>query len=223
MKSDLVHIVDDDAGVRHSLRLLLRSYGYRVLAWPNAATFLANIQSDEPACAVIDLDMPGMSGIELQERLNELGLPLATIMLSGHADVSTAVSALRLGALNFMEKPADPQLLLLAIGDALETLYSRRIVEIQRIEAIELLGRLSPRELEVLRAVANGQQNKMIAIELGISPRTVEVYRANIMEKLDCQSLAGILKIAFRAGLLDPPPDLRPDPRPRFEPMRDSA
>ncbi|MBB5704848.1 response regulator [Sphingopyxis panaciterrulae] len=207
MKSDLIHIVDDDTAVRRSLRMVLRPYGYRVSAWPDAAAFLAGAPLHEPACVLIDCKMPGISGIELQAELSARGVPLAAIMLSGQADVSTAVATLRMGAVTLIEKPLDLKLLIAAVDDAFEALRNRTVGEIIRSDAAEQLNRLSPRELQVLRAITDGQQNKMIALQLGISPRTVEVYRANIMDKLDCENLASLLKIVFRAGLFDSPHD----------------
>ncbi|MGB3320309.1 response regulator transcription factor [Sphingopyxis granuli] len=203
MKHDLVHVVDDDEAVRNTLSLLLHANGYRVRPWSSGEAMLANDFDSEPACVLIDLRAPTAADLDLLEAINRRGTMVATIILSEQADVRTAVAALQRGAANFIAMPAESELLLNGIRDVLGSLHNRQAAEARRRDAIAQLGKLSPRELEVLYGVASGKQNKVIALELGISPRTVEVYRANIMEKMNCRTLAGILRIAFIAGLLE--------------------
>lgn len=201
-KTGRVYVVDDDDAIRDGLMLVLATAGHEVRSWPDGDAFLREAPSLAPGCAVLDVRMPMIDGVELQRRLTALNLPIEVIILTGHADVPTAVHTLRAGAANFLEKPVETKLLLKAVGDALQSLdpsgADPRIAQ----RAGEKVAALSPREREVLGGLAAGKQNKTIAIDLGISHRTVEVYRANIMEKLEASSLSEVLYIAFACDLL---------------------
>lgn len=197
----LVHIVDDEKAVRRSLEFLLTNAGYKVQKWASANAFLKGADKFGSACALIDVRMPGMDGLELQREMQQQGFNFPVIILSGHGDIGMAVKAMQAGSIDFLEKPADRQVILDAIEAAIQSLND---LEQQRGRvqwAKAQLGRLTEREVEVLDGLACGYPNKTIAYDLGISARTVEVYRANAMEKLEVESFAGALRIAFAAGL----------------------
>lgn len=183
--------------------MMLRTAHYDVHPWPDGASFLEGAGAFGPACALLDIRMPDLSGFEVHAAIEKSDLPIATIILTGHGDVATAVRALRAGAINFLEKPIKSSALIAAVDDALASLARQGKSSPRSRQAIERLAALSPRELEVLKGLAAGQQNKSIALDLGISPRTVEVYRANIMEKLGASNLSEVLYVAFAAGVDD--------------------
>lgn len=183
--------------------MMLRTAQYDVHPWPDGASFLEGAAAFGPACALLDMRMPGLSGLDVHDALKASALPIATIILTGHGDVATAVRALRAGAANFLEKPIESSALIGAVEDALASLEQQEQPDPRFNRARERLASLSPRELDVLKGLAAGKQNKSIALDLGISPRTVEVYRANIMEKLDAGSLSEVLYVAFSAGVED--------------------
>lgn len=197
-KTGNVYVVDDDDAIRDGLTLVLTTAGHDVRSWPNGEAFLRDASSLPFGCALLDVRMPAIDGVELQRRLTALRLPIAIIILTGHADVPTAVRTLRAGAANFLEKPIETKLLLKAVGDALQSLDPPGVARLVE----DKVAALSPREREVLGGLVAGKQNKTIAIDLGISHRTVEVYRANIMEKLGAASLSEVLYIAFSSDLL---------------------
>ncbi len=197
----LVHVVDDDAGVRRSLDFLLSNEGYEVLRWSDAETFLGGADKMEPACALIDIRMPGMDGLALQKEMQLRGFNFPVIVLSGHGDIAMAVKAMQAGAIDFLQKPADRTDVLEAMDAAFETIDDCEKQRSRAAWARTQLGRLTGREQEVLDGLACGYPNKTIAYDLGISARTVEVYRANVMEKLGVRSFADALRIAFTAGL----------------------
>ncbi len=179
--------------------MMLRSVHYDVHLWPDGPSFLEGVGTLVPACALLDIRMPGLSGIDVHELLKERALPIATIILTGHGDVATAVQVLRTGASNFLEKPIKSSALIAAVEDALTSLVRQEAADQRSSRALEQLASLSPRERDVLNGLAAGKQNKSIALDLGISPRTVEVYRANIMDKLGASSLSDVLYVAFAA------------------------
>ena len=193
----LVHIVDDDEAVRDSLALMLEHRGFRTEAYGNAQDFLARLPATPEGCAVVDVRMPGMDGLALQRELARRRLGLPIVIVTGHADVPLAVSAMKAGAVDFLEKPYTLERMLEAIGAAL------RAVSPDRVDpaAAEAVAALSPRERQVLEGLLAGLQNKAIAGALGLSPRTVEVYRANMMEKLRVHTLSQALRVALAAGL----------------------
>lgn len=197
----LVHVVDDEEAIRRSLDFLLSNAGYRVKRWESGAAFLNEADKFEPACAMIDLAMPGMDGIELQREMYRRGFNFPVIVLSGHGDIAMAVKAMQGGASDFIEKPADRKRLLDAVEAAFDQLsdaeQQRKHAEWAKIQ----IGHLTVREREVLDGLACGFPNKTIAFDLGISARTVEVYRANVMSKLAVTNFADALRIAFAADL----------------------
>lgn len=198
----VVHVVDDDAAVRESVALMLGRHGYRTETYPDAEALLAALAQLAPGCLVVDLRMPGMDGLALQQELLRRGCLLPTIMVTGHAAVAEAVRAMKAGAVDFLEKPYGEAALLGAVRAALARLEQGSQGEARRLQAAARLALLSPREREVLQALAEGQANKAIAASLGISPRTVEIHRARLMEKLGSRSLAEVLRIAIEGGLV---------------------
>lgn len=196
----LVHVVDDDAGLRRSLRFLLESVGWQVSLHASAEEFLKIAASpSQPCCVLLDIRMPAMSGLELQQVLRERDIGLQIIFMTGHADVSMAVQAMKSGAADFIEKPFKDQVVL----DAVSAAVRRSAEELQeaqvRGEAVRLLDSLSPREKEVARLVALGQPNKLIASALCISEKTVHIHRQHVMEKAGLSSAAELARLMLRA------------------------
>ena len=197
----LVHIVDDDASLRRALVFLLESGGWRVAPHDSAEAFLAAwAEPAPPGCLVLDIRMPVMSGLELQRVLNDRGIALPVIFLTGHADVSMAVEAMKLGASDFIEKPFKDQTLLDAVAKAVRKDLARREECAARQALCERLEKLSPREREVARLVAEGLPNKVIGQRLDISERTVQVHRLHLMEKLEIHSAAELAQLMLRAS-----------------------
>jgi RNA polymerase sigma factor (sigma-70 family) len=194
-----VFVVEDDEAVRTSLRTLLRLKGLASEGFASAEEFLAAWQPRWAGCLVVDLRMPGMSGLELLGRLRELGCDLPAIVITAHGDVANTRSSFRAGAVDFFEKPVDNEALLAAIREALERSAERRRDAREREEIAERLARLTVREREVLDLVAAGRHNREIALALGISPRTVEVYKARLMEKLRVRRVPDLVRLVLRA------------------------
>ena len=198
----LVHIVDDDASVRRSLTRLLRSAGLGTIAYETPQAVREAAPSLTSGCMLLDLQMPGMDGIELLGRLGELGFRLPVIVLTAHGDIRTAVTAMKAGAIDFIEKPVDDEQLLNAIDAALaEREPGGRSREAAR--ALELMATLSPRERQVIEAISAGRPNKVIAYDLGISVRTVEVHRAHMLDRLGVRNIAEAIRIAVIASLAE--------------------
>ncbi len=191
----VVYVVDDDEAVRDSLRWLVESVHLRVETFDSAQGFLDNLEANAAGCLVLDVRMPEISGLELQQRLNDLGITLPVIIVTGHADVPMAVSALKAGAVDFVEKPLNYQSLLDRIQRAIARDQSRRADRAQGDATRERLNGLSPRERQVLDRVVAGRLNKQIAEDLGISPKTVEMHRANVMQKMVAESLADLVRM----------------------------
>lgn len=189
-----VFLVDDDQAVRDAVGLLLRTTGLNVEAFANAADFLASDRVRRPGCLLLDVRMPGMSGLDLQKQLREQGHRIPIIFMTGHGDVPMATRAMKAGAFDFIEKPFQGQTLLARVREALERDARERRRQAQRNEAAARLARLSPREREVLERVAAGQYNKVIAAELGISLSTVEIHRKRVMDKLGADSLSDLIR-----------------------------
>jgi two-component system response regulator FixJ len=197
-----VFVVDDDRAMRDSLRWLLESVGLTVRTYSTAAAFLREYEPAQPGCLVLDVRMPGMSGLDLQAELVRRGAGLPTIVVTGHAEVPMAVRAVKAGAVDFIEKPFSDQLLLDRVRQALEIDRLEREVRHRREEARRRLESLTAREREVLGLVAAGKANKEIAASLGLSPKTVEVHRAHVMSKMAVDSLAELIRVALLAGAI---------------------
>ncbi len=196
MASDaVVHVIDDDGPMRDSLSFLLEAAGFEARAYESAAAFLDCITSLDRGCIVTDVRMPGMNGLELARHLKATGVSLPIVMITGHGDVPLAVESMKAGVADFLEKPFNDETLLQAIKGALA---KPDLAAAAPFKA--LLDHLSPREIDVLHRVIDGKANKVIAFELGISPRTVEVYRANVMAKTHATSLAELVRMAILAG-----------------------
>ena len=195
----VVHLIDDDEWVRQAVAFMLTTAGFAVRVYESATAFLSALPSVQPGCIVTDVRMPGMDGLELQRELKIRGVGLPVIVITGHADVSLAVEAMKAGAVDFIEKPFNDESLLAAIRVAVErhSSDSRRSVEVAAIQA--KLGNLSPREREVLDGLIAGLPNKTIAYDLNISARTVEVHRANLMSRMAANSLADLVRMVFVA------------------------
>jgi len=197
----LIHLIDDEESIRRSAGFMLKTSGFLVQTYANGVEFLRDARNAAPGCILLDVRMPQMDGLEVQERLHEAGVTLPVIILTGHGDIGIAVRAMKAGAVEFIEKPFEKAALLAAIEAAFARLEHRDDVERVEREADVRLAVLTPREREVLDGLARGLPNKTIAYDLGISARTVEVHRANLMTKLDVRSFSDALRVAFAAGL----------------------
>jgi FixJ family two-component response regulator len=195
----LIVVVDDDVALRDSLRWLLESAGYRVTAYATAERFLAACRPGAASCLLLDIRMPGLSGLELQQELNRRGDPVPVIFITGHGDVPMAVSALQAGAFNFIEKPFNDSALLDLIERAVSAAGMAPLERTQRLAAAARLKMLSQREREVMDLVVNGRRNKQIADELGVSVKTVEAHRARVMEKMGTRTIAELVQAALAA------------------------
>ena len=198
----VVHLIDDDEGVRQAVAFLLSSAGLAVRVHESAVAFLEVLPTLQPGCIVSDVRMPGMDGLELQRRLKSLGAKLPMIIMTGHADVSLAVEAMKAGAVDFIEKPFDDELILSAIRAALDLYDQTGYRETEIAQTQVKLKSLSVREREVLDGLLAGHPNKTIAYDLGLSARTVEVHRASLMTKMGATSLSELVRMSLVAGLL---------------------
>ncbi|HPF25529.1 MAG: response regulator [Steroidobacteraceae bacterium] len=188
-------MVDDDQGIREGLSLLLQTVGQRCELYPTAISFLENFDQSRRGCLVLDVRMPRMTGLELQEKLKERGSSLPIIFITGHGDIPLAVEAMRRGALDFIRKPFREQELLDRINEALEFDSNKRKERLDKQQLVGRLGSLTKREREVFERVADGHMNKVIAFDLGLSERTVEVHRSHLMKKLGARTLAELIHI----------------------------
>jgi two-component system response regulator FixJ len=196
------YVVDDEAAVRRSLTLLLRAAGYEVGTFESGEAFLEAANAGLPlGCVLLDLSMPGMDGLAVQREITARHLPHAVVMITAHGDVPAAVQAMKAGACDFIEKPFRGEDILAAAEAALQRCASHLAEAAEAAEAAERIATLSPREVDVLRGLVAGRQNKMIAQHLGISPRTVEIHRGNLMAKLGVRSLPDIVRMALAAGI----------------------
>jgi len=192
-----VFVVDDDEAVRNSLRLLLKSVGLAAVALPTAQEFLAKHDPQQPGCLILDVRMPGMSGLELQEQLNVRGAMIPVIFITGHGDIPMAVEAMQQGAFDFLQKPFRDQDLIDRIQRALSKDQANRAELREKSRVHERLQTLTPREREVLNLVTSGKPNKIMAADLGVSQRTVEIHRARVMEKMHASSLAQLVRMVM--------------------------
>jgi two-component system, LuxR family, response regulator FixJ len=190
-----VYVVDDDDGMRRALDTLLSTVGYKTAVFSRPSEFLANFKSDSPGCLVLDIRMPDMSGLEVQQHLNRIGSMLPVIFITGHGDVPMAVQAMKEGAFEFIQKPFRDQDLLDRINHALKQDAENRNTVARRAEVLHRLESLTPRERQVMDLVVDGAANKVIAIDLDLSERTVEIHRAKVMEKMGARSVAHLVKL----------------------------
>jgi FixJ family two-component response regulator len=195
LSSATVYVVDDDEGMRRALNLLLNTVGYQTAAFANAKEFLQAFKAGTAGCLVLDIRMPGMSGLELQQHLNRMGSMLPVIFITGHGDVPMAVQAMKEGAFEFVQKPFREQDLLDRINHALEQDKDNRGNLALRADVARRVETLTPRERQVMEKVVDGAANKVIAIDLDLSERTVEIHRAKVMEKMGARSVAHLVKL----------------------------
>jgi len=198
-----VHVIDDDEALRDSLAFLLRAAKIAVETYTSANAFLDALPQIRVSCVITDVRMPGMSGIDLLRRLNELKITVPVIVITGHGDVPLAVEAMKIGALDFLEKPFDDDVLLASVRSALSRQGGETKRHIERSEIEGKLAGLSNRERDVLGGLVAGRANKQIAFDLGISPRTVEIYRANLMSKMQAGSLSELVRMALIVGIAE--------------------
>jgi two-component system response regulator FixJ len=201
--SRIVHLVDDDESIRRSVSFMLRTSGYIVKTYASGVEFLKDGKAIAVGCILLDVQMPEINGLEVQKRLRAEGILLPVIVMTAHGDVAVSVQAMKAGAIDFIEKPFDKAVLIEAIEDGFARIDQSGRRRARAEEARVRLDALTPRELDVMEGLARGHPNKTIAYDLGISPRTVEIYRANAMTKLGVASLSEALRIAFAAGLGD--------------------
>ncbi len=194
-----VFIVDDDEAVRDSLGLLLRSAGYRARCYGSAQDFLKAFDPRDYGCLVLDIRMPGMTGLELQKHLTEIGCTIPIVFITGHGDIPMAVEAVRLGAVDFLQKPFRDQELVDRINDAMKQAAQQREGQLERLEILDRVDSLTAREKQVMGQVVLGKANKVIAGDLGVSQRTVEIHRARVMEKMQANSLAHLVRMVMVA------------------------
>ena len=198
----MVHVIDDDDASRQSLAFLLQTADIAVETYPSAAAFLDCIAGVGASCIITDVRMPGMSGIDLLRRLKDLKVEAPVIVITGHGDIALAVEAMKIGAADFLEKPFDDEVLLASVRSALRQHGADEKRNAERAEIESRLALLSNRERDVLTGLVAGRANKQIAYELGISPRTVEIYRANLMNKMQAASLSDLVRMALVVGML---------------------
>ena len=198
---EIVFVVDDDASVLKGLRRLLAAAGLEVAGFESPQQFLERFDPGAPGCVVLDLAMPGLNGMELQQELAARGSMLPIVFLTGHGDVPTSVQAMKRGAADFLTKPVDEKDLLAAIRNAFEKGRALRMAQAETAEIGRRLATLTPREREVLEHIVAGKRNKQVAGELGTVEKTVKVHRARVMEKMQARSLAELVRLAERAGI----------------------
>jgi len=202
-EKERVFVVDDDEAVRDSIGMLLETVDIPYVTFPDGQSFLDNVDPAEVSCLVLDIRMPGMSGLELQEKLGAMQVDVPIVFITGHGDIPMAVEAMRRGAVDFLRKPFRDQELLDRIQEALSRDADNRdhAADVESVK--DQIAELTPREREVFKRVASGQANKVVAIELGISERTVEIHRSNVMQKTHCRSLADLVRLLIKTEGLE--------------------
>src|SRR4029453_1701662 len=198
----VVHVIDDDEAMRQSLAFLLEAAGMEVQTYESAVAFLEVAPAVKAGCVITDVRMPGLSGVELLRQLRERKLGIPVIVITGHGDVPLAVEAMRIGAIDFLEKPFNDEALRASVRSALNQLDQDQKRQAERSDIEARLASLSNRERDVLQGLVAGLANKQIAYDLGISPRTIEIYRANLMTKMEAGSLSALVRMALIAGML---------------------
>lgn len=201
MTDKQVYLVDDDEAIRRSLNFMLRTSGHKVEKFTCGEEFLKAAAKLPPGCVLLDIRMPGLDGLEVQQAMAREGVTLPVVIMTGHGDVNLAVRAMKAGAIDFIEKPFEKAALMSALDQGFARLGEDDVRKLRAQEAATRLEVLTPRERDVLKGLVEGLPNKTIAFDLGISPRTVEIHRANLMTKLNVKSLSEALRIAFAAGL----------------------
>jgi two-component system response regulator FixJ len=197
----IVHLVDDDEAIRRSAGFMLKTSGFKVISYASGVELLKDAKELAPGCILLDVRMPEMDGLQVQEALKERGVGLPVVVMTGHGDVNVAVQAMKAGAVDFIEKPFEKSVLLSAIDEGFGRIEHAGRSRARAEEAQVRLQALTPRERDVLEGLVRGHPNKTIAYDLNISPRTVEIHRSNLMSKLGVASLSEALRIAFAAGL----------------------
>jgi len=204
-KTETVFVVDDDQAMRKSLKWLIESVGMQVESYASADEFIRNYYPGRSGCLLLDVRMPGMSGLDLQEQFIRQNIKIPIIIITGHGDVPMAVRAMKAGAVDFIEKPFNDEFLLDSIRKALALDVQQRTFQAQRAEIATRLAHLTPREHEVMEMVTNGKSNKEIANQLGVSTKTVEAHRARVMEKMEASSLAELVRMVMAANVYEAP------------------
>jgi two-component system response regulator FixJ len=199
----IVYVIDDDDALRESLAFLLGTAQFSVQSFASAKAFLETLPAAKKGCIITDVRMPDMSGIDLLRRLNDLKVTVPVIVVTGHGDIALAVEAMKIGAIDFLEKPVDDEVLLASVNLALQQQDGQAKRHIERAEIESRTAALSQRERDVLDELVAGRANKQIAFDLGISPRTVEIYRANLMHKMQAGSLSELVRMALIVGMLE--------------------
>ena len=202
MPDAAVYVIDDDDAVRASLEFLLRSANFSVTTFDSATAFLRSLPHIAFGCIITDVRMPDLSGIDLLRRLKDLDVKMPVIIITGHGDVPIAVEAMKLGATDFVEKPFDGDKMVATVQSVFAASKEEAERQIERQEVIDRFATLTPRERDVLKGLVAGNPNKIIAYNLGISPRTVEIYRANVMTKMKSESLPELVRMAMSANIL---------------------
>ena len=199
----LVYVIDDDDAVRQSLEFLLKTAKIKVQGFDSAKAFFEILPQVKSGCIITDIRMPEITGIDLLHRVKELKLDVPVIVITGHGDITLAVEAMKVGAVDFLEKPFDDEMILSSIRTALNKDADSTRQKVEQTQINEKLAALSNREYQVLEGLVAGKPNKIIAFDLGISPRTVEIYRANLMTKMGANSLSDLVRMAVTAGILE--------------------
>jgi FixJ family two-component response regulator len=198
----LVYVIDDDESMRRSIKRLLKAHGFEAETFPSADEFLCLPRAARPSCLVLDLSLPGMSGIDLQKEMERRNLNLPIVFITGHGDIPTSVEAMKGGAIDFLPKPFSSKALIEAVERAMARARGDEKRRLERTKVDKRVGTLTPRELEVMKLVITGMLNKQIASELGTSVKTIKVHRSRVMQKMEAESVADLVRLAEKAGIV---------------------